>query len=203
MGEELGVSDEVLWHQVINGDGDAFGVLFDRHYDRVWRHALKVLRVAHVAEDVVAVVFYEAWRRRANVRMVNDSILPWLLITTNNTLRNHVRQQRRYRHFLTQLPPPEHSADIAEDIAQAGESEFQASALKEAFAQLRPPERDVLTLCVLEGMGAKEAGAALGIADGTVKSRLHRAKSRLGTLYSNVMQEEEQDAQTTFGWRTS
>jgi RNA polymerase sigma factor (sigma-70 family) len=203
MCEELGVSDEVLWHQVVNGDGDAFGVLFDRHYDRVWRHALRVLRVAHVAEDVVAMVFYEAWRRRANVRMVNDSILPWLLITTNNTLRNHVRQQRRYRHFLTQLPPPEDSADIAEDIAQADESQLQASALKEAFAQLRPPERDVLTLCVLEGMGAKEAGAALGIADGTVKSRLHRAKSRLGTLYNQVMHEEEPDAQTTLGWRTS
>jgi RNA polymerase sigma-70 factor (ECF subfamily) len=203
MGEELGVSDEALWHQVVNGDGDAFGVLFDRHYDRIWRHALKVLRVAHVAEDVVAVVFYEAWRRRSNVRMVNDSILPWLLITTNNTLRNHVRQQRRYRHFLNQLPPPEESADIAEGIIEADEYQLQASALKEAFAQLRPPERDVLTLCVLEGMGAKEAGAALGIADGTVKSRLHRAKSRLGNLYSQIMREEEPDAQTTHGWRTS
>ncbi|MBT2537355.1 RNA polymerase sigma factor [Arthrobacter sp. ISL-69] len=203
MGEELGVSDEVLWHQVVNGDGDAFGVLFDRHYDRVRRHALKVLRIPHLAEDVVAMVFYEAWRRRTNVRMVNDSILPWLLITTNNTLRNHVRQQRRYRHFLTQLPPPEDSADIAEGIAQADESQLQASALREAFAQLRPPERDVLTLCVVEGMGAKEAGAALGIADGTVKSRLHRAKSRLGSLYNQVMHEKEPDAQTTLGWRTS
>lgn len=203
MGEELGVSDEELWHQVVNGDGDAFGVLFDRHYDRVWRHALKVLRVHHVAEDVVAVVFYEAWRRRANVRIVNNSILPWLLITTNNTLRNHVRQQRRYRHFLNQLPPPEDSADIAEGIIDADESQIKASALKEAFAQLRPPERDVLTLCVVEGMGAREAGAALGIADGTVKSRLHRAKSRLGSLYSQVMREEEPDAQTTLGWSTS
>lgn len=83
--EESGVSDEVLWSQVVNGDGDAFGVLFDRHHDRVWRHALKVLSVPHVAEDVTAVVFYEAWRRRADVRVVNDSILPWLLVTANNT----------------------------------------------------------------------------------------------------------------------
>lgn len=128
MGEELDVSDEALWRQVVSGDGDAFGELFDRHYDRVWRHALNVLRMPHVAEDVVAVVFYEAWRRRANIRIVNDSILPWLLITTNNTLRNHVRQQRRYRHFLNQLPPPGDSADIAESIADADESQLQASA---------------------------------------------------------------------------
>jgi RNA polymerase sigma factor (sigma-70 family) len=156
-----------------------------------------------VAEDVVAVVFYEAWRRRANIRIVNHSILPWLLITTNNTLRNHVRQQRRYRHFLDQLPPPEEAADIAESIAEADESQQQASALREAFEQLRAPERDVLTLCVVEGMGAKEAGAALGIADGTVKSRLYRAKSRLGTLYSQVLHEAEPEIETTLGWRTS
>ena len=203
MGEESGVSDEVLWSQVVNGDGDAFGLLFDRHHDRVRRHALKVLSLPHLAEDVTAVVFYEAWRRRANVRIVNDSILPWLLVTTNNTLRNHVRQQRRYRHFLNQLPPPQDAADIADGIAEADESSFKSSALREAFAKLRPQERDVLTLCVIGGLGAKEAGAALGISDGTVKSRLHRAKSRLGTLYSQVVHEQEPDPQVILGRRTS
>jgi RNA polymerase sigma factor (sigma-70 family) len=203
MGEESGVSDEVLWCQVVNGDGDAFGVLFDRHHDRVWRHALKVLSLPHLAEDVTAVVFYEAWRRRVNVQIVNDSILPWLLVTTNNTLRNHVRQQRRYRHFLGQLPPPMDSADIADGIAEADESSFKTSALREAFARLRAQVRDVLTLCVIEGLGAKEAGAAVGIADGTVKSRLHRAKSRLGTLYSRAVHEQEPDAQAVLGRRTS
>ena len=203
MGEESGVSDEVLWCQVVNGDGDAFGILFDRHHDRVWRHALNVLGLPHVAEDVTAVVFFEAWRRRANVRMVNDSILPWLLVTTNNTLRNHVRQQRRYRHFLGQLPPPADATDIADDIAEADEARFKTSALRQAFTQLKPQERDVLTLCVIEGLGAKEAGAALGVADGTVKSRLHRAKTRLGTLYSRVVHEQEPDAQAILGRRTS
>jgi len=203
MGDQSGVSDEVLWGQVVNGDGDAFGVLFDRHHDRVWRHAQKVLGQPHVAEDVTAVVFYEAWRRRANIRMVNDSILPWLLVTTNNTIRNHLRQQRRYRHFLSLLPPPADETDIAESIAEADETSFKTSALREAFTRLRPPERDVLTLCIIEGLGAKAAGAALGIADGTVKSRLHRAKSRLGTLYNRIVQEQEPDTQAILGRRTS
>jgi RNA polymerase sigma-70 factor (ECF subfamily) len=203
MDEESGVSDEVLWSQVVNGDGDAFGMLFDRHHDRVWRHALKVLSVPHLAEDITAVVFYEAWRRRANVRVVNGSILPWLLVTANNTLRNHVRQQRRYRHFLNQLPPPQDAADIADGIAEADDSRIKSSALRKAFANLRPPERDVLTLCVIEGLGSKEAAAALGVADGTVKSRLNRAKSRLGALYSQVVHEQEPDAQAILGRRTS
>ena len=203
MDDPTDVSDEVLWCQVVNGDGDAFGVLSDRHHDRIWRHAHKVLGEPHVAEDVTAVVFYEAWRRRTSIRMVNDSILPWLLVTTNNTLRNHVRQQRRYRYFLNQLPPPAEETDIADSIAEADEASFKTSALREAFTRLRPPERDVLTLCIIEGLGAKAAGAALGIADGTVKSRLHRAKSRLGTLYSRIVQEQEPDNHAILGRRTS
>lgn len=203
MGEESGVSDDVMWCRVVDGDGDAFGVLFDRHHDRVWRHAVKVLGLPHLAEDVTAVVFYEAWRRRADVRVVNDSILPWLLVTTNNTLRNHVRQQRRYRHFLSELPPPVDVADIADGIAEADESRFKTSALREAFTQLKPQERDVLTLCIIEGLGAKEAGAALSLADGTVKSRLHRAKSRLGALYDQVVREQEPETQAILGRRTS
>jgi RNA polymerase sigma-70 factor (ECF subfamily) len=203
MDDPTDVSDEVLWCQVVNGDGDAFGVLFDRHHDRVWRHAQKVLGEPHVAEDVTAVVFYEAWRRRTSIRMVNDSILPWLLVTTNNTLRNHVRQQRRYRYFLNQLPPPADETDIADSISEADEASFKTSALREAFTRLRPPERDVLTLCIIEGLGAKAAGAALGIADGTVKSRLHRAKSRLGTLYNRIVQEQDPDNHAILGRRTS
>jgi len=203
MGGESEVSDEVLWRQVINGDGEAFGLLFDRHHERVRRHALKLLGVPHLAEDVTAVVFYEAWRRRAHIRTVSNSILPWLLVTANNTVRNQLRQQRRYKHFLAQLPPPQDAADIADGIAEADESRIKSSALRDAFAKLRPHERDVLTLCVIEGMGAKEAGAALGVAGGTVKSRLHRAKARLGAVYSQLLHEQEPDAQAILGRRTS
>lgn len=203
MGEESDVSDEVLWRRVVNGDGDAFGVLFDRHQGRVWSHALKVLGLPHLAEDVTAVVFYEAWRRRASIRMVNDSILPWLLVTVNNTLRNHARQQRRYRHFLSQLPPPEDAADIADVIAEADESRTESSALREAFVRLKPLDRDVLTLCVVEGLSLREAATALGVADGTVKSRLNRAKTRLGTLYSRVSSEHAPHNQAMHGRRTS
>jgi RNA polymerase sigma-70 factor (ECF subfamily) len=202
MGGNSDVSDEDLWGRVISGDGEAFGMVFDRHHGRVSSHALKVLGVDHLAEDVTAMVFYEAWRCRARIRMVNGSILPWLLVTTNNTLRNHARQQRRYRHFLSQLPPPEAAQDVADDVAEAEYRRGESSALRKAFSQLKTLDRDVLTLCVLEGLSAKDAGAALGVADGTIKSRLHRAKSRLGTLYGEILNEQTPD-QAMFGRRTT
>ena len=150
MSGEPAVSDETLWRKVVNGDGDSFGILFDRHRDRVFHHALRVVTSAHTAEDITAIVFYEAWRRREYVRMVNSSIIAWLLVTTNNTIRNHARHQRRYKQFLEQLPPPNPQPDIADDVTDAEEREQQAMILRKAFAQLRPSARDVLTLCLVE-----------------------------------------------------
>lgn len=203
MSGESAVSDEWLWRRVVNGDGDSFGVLFDRHRDRVFHHALRVVSSSHTAEDITAIVFYEAWHRREYVRMVNASIVAWLLVTTNNTIRNHARHQRRYRQFLQQLPPPNIEPDIAEDIADADELELETAILRKAFHRLKPSARDVLTLCVVEGFSLLEASTALGIPEGTVKSRLHRAKNQLGSLYDEVSNTSEQVDRSVHGRKTS
>lgn len=179
-------TDEVLWQRAVTGDGDAFGAVFDRHRDRVFRHTLKLERSVDAAEDITAMVFYEAWRRRAHVRMVDGSILPWLLVTANYTIKNHRRQRRRYREFLNRLPPPANGPDVAELFSDAEERDHETAMLRQAFVRLRLADRAVLTLCVVEGMSIREAAAALGIVEGTVKSRLSRAKSRLGLLYHQV-----------------
>lgn len=186
MSWENEASDETLWRQMAKGDGDAFGVLFDRHRRRVLGHTLRLVASTHVAEDVVAMVFYEAWRRRADVRIVNGSMAPWLLVAANNTIRNQSRQQRRYRALLSRLPPPDDSADIADDFLEAAQRDIESTSLRNAFTQLKPLDRDVLTLCVVEELSTRDAAAALGIAEGTVKSRLHRAKARLGSLYQQT-----------------
>ena len=201
MGGDLEGTDEVLWRLVVNGDGDAFGAVFDRHRDRVLHHALGVIGSAHAAEDVTAMVFYEAWRRREYVRMVNGSIVAWLLVAANNTLRNELRQRRRYRSFLGRLPPPANSPDIAEAFADGDQQEFEAATLERAFARLRPGDRNVLTLCVVEEMSIRDAAAALGVPEGTVKSRLNRAKARLGDLYDEVSSTYAIDRQAAQGQR--
>ena len=176
-------TDEALWLLVINGDGDAFGRLFDRHRDRVLRHSIRIIGPGPDAEDITAIVFYEAWRRREHLRIVNGSILAWLLVTANNTIRNHNRQRRRYKALLDQLPPPTLGADVADELADSAERDVEAALLRAAFARLKPRDRDVLTLCVIEGLSLRQAALALAIAEGTVKSRLHRAKTRLGAFY--------------------
>lgn len=194
MSREQEDSDETLWSLMARGDGEAFGVLFDRHRNRVFGHALRLVASSHLAEDIVAMVFYEAWRRRADVRIVNGSMAPWLLVTANNTIRNHTRQQRRYRTLLSRLPPPDETTDIATEYLETLQRDVESTLLRNAFVQLKPMDRDVLMLCVVEELSTRDAATALGIAEGTVKSRLHRAKARLGNLYAQIHDTHEPSA---------
>ncbi|UVJ40376.1 RNA polymerase sigma factor [Arthrobacter sp. CJ23] len=151
---------------------------------------MKLVGSADGAEDITAMVFYEAWRRREYVRVVNDSIVAWLLVTANYTIKNDLRERRRYRNFLDRLPRPVDSPDVADAFIDAAEQDNEAATLREAFVRLRTADRDVLTLCVVEGMSIRDAAAALGIVEGTVKSRLNRAKTRLGHLYNEISSDQ-------------
>lgn len=162
-------SEAADWQHAQAGDGEAFGRIFDRHRDRVLRHGLRLAPTTADADDLVAITFLEAWRRRDAVRVVDGSVLPWLLVTATNVGRNQRRSARRHRALLERLPPGEHADDPA-DLAQRG--------LVTQLADLPLADRQVLVLCVLEGYSERDAAAALGVAPGTVKSRLSRARRR-------------------------
>lgn len=176
------ITDEAYWGQALAGDGGAFGVIFDRHKNRLYRHARGLAQSLSDADDVVAIALFEAWRKRHEVRFVDGSMLPWLLRTATYTASNHSRSARRYRAALTRLPPQEHQPDHAE----ASDDGHAMAALRD----LPLPDQQVVTLCVLEGLGTDEAARVLDVRPGTVKSRLSRAKAKLRARldhYSNPL----------------
>lgn len=187
MNQEKPVRDRDLLEQAIAGNGHSFGELFERHRDRVFRHAFGILSDTTAAEDVTAMVFYEAWRKRSTVRVVDESVIAWLLVTANFTISNHTRQQRRYRKFLSQLPEPERGEDIAQGVVEEQHIADQRKLVRAACTMLNPQSRDVLTLCVIEQLTISQAASLLSLPEGTVKSRLSRAKNKLGQLYSDTL----------------
>jgi RNA polymerase sigma-70 factor, ECF subfamily len=159
------------WAGALVGDGEAFARVFDRHQQRIYQHSLRLVRTPDDAKDIVGITFLQAWRKRRSVRFVGGSLLPWLLVTATHTSRNLARSSRRYRALLDRVPPAPPAPDPA-DIVDAGP----------AIAALRSLSRahqEVVALCVLQGFTVLEAAEALGIPEGTVKSRLHWAKRRL------------------------
>ncbi|AMM19744.1 hypothetical protein AX769_05765 [Frondihabitans sp. PAMC 28766] len=174
--------DSGLWHGAKSGDAEAFGALYDRHRARVFSQASRLLRSRLDAEDVTAMVFLEAWRKRDSVRLADDSILGWLLVTTNYTVANAARSARRHRAALakiaSQYEPPEFDGHQFEAVDGSSE----AASVRKAFLSLKPQDRDVLTLCVLHEMPIAQAASVLSLPVGTVKSRLSRAKQKLAAL---------------------
>lgn len=180
--------EAAAWSAARGGGGPAFASLFDRHRDRVFGHALRLVREPHDAEDVTAIVFMEAWRKRESVRLVDGSIIGWLLVTTNYVVRNHTRGLRRYRSALSKLPAPDHQADHAPTVDETLDGAGRDRQVREVFAQLSKKDQDVITLCLLEELTTTQAADALGVPEGTVKSRLSRARKRLAELASPLAQ---------------
>jgi DNA-directed RNA polymerase specialized sigma24 family protein len=85
-------NDEQLWARSLAGDETAFAALFDRHGNRVFGHAHRLVDDRHTAQDVTAATFLELWRCRDRVRLVNASAAPWLLVTATNVARNQTRR---------------------------------------------------------------------------------------------------------------
>ncbi len=177
------VSDQELWSQAANEHaGQAFGELFERHADRVYAHCFSRTGSWSMAEDLTSAVFLEAWRRRLDVRFSGDSVLPWLLAVANNATRNAERTLRRHQRLLAKLPPPGEEPDVAVDADMRMDQERLARHLLCAMGGLRDVEKEVLALCDWAGLSYADAAAALGVPEGTVRSRLSRAREHLRNL---------------------
>lgn len=162
--------DSGLWVRVCAGDEFALAELFDRHEPRLFRHAVRLLSSREDAKDAVSVAFFELWRKRESVRVVDGSPLPWLLTTVAFAARNLERSGRRYRALLDRAP-------VVEEFAHP--ASHDESGVLAALKRLPVKEQSVLVLTVLEGYPERVAAEALGIPVGTVKSRLNRAKAKL------------------------
>ncbi|MFD1495334.1 RNA polymerase sigma factor [Streptosporangium lutulentum] len=156
--------------------------MFDRHARSVYNHCFRRTANWSAAEDLTSVVFLEAWRRRRQVRISSDSLLPWLLGVANNALRNRSRSLRRHQAAIGRLPPLTSVIDPAEEVAGRIDDEQRMREILAVVNRLPRADQEVLTLCVWSGLSYEDAAVALNIPVGTVRSRLSRARARMKKL---------------------
>ena len=176
---DLAQTDEQLWRAVVRGDGVAFAAIFDRHGDRVWRHAWRLMQHRQDTEDVTAAVFAEAWRKRSRVRIVDDSVLPWLLATATNCARNARRSIRRNERLIAHIPLGPDSPDTADVAGDRLARVDASSAVGAALRELSETDARLVSLVLLEEIPLADAAKAIGVSYGAAKTRIHRAKQRL------------------------
>lgn len=170
-------TDQQIWQRVLAGESAEFALLWRRHRDRIFRHHIHCGAAAQEAEDLTAATFLELWRRRAAVRIVDGSLLPWLIVTAQNVSRNAARARRRYERFLAALPQPGVQQDGS--AGTSGADDERVAAVRDIMATASQKDRQLLALTALEGLTVREAAEALGLGESAAKMRLARLRNRI------------------------
>ena len=160
------------------GDADAWDELVREHQQAVFRLAWLMLGDADEAEDAAQETFINAYKSRERY----DAALPmrpWLMRICSNVARNRRRSMGRYlaalRRTLLSEPEPMHVVDVTEH----GTKNIDAQALWQAVRRLKHDDQIIIYLRYFLDMSEAEMAGALNVAQGTVKSRLYRALTRL------------------------
>lgn len=184
--------DGVLWSRVRRGDADAFGLLFARHSDAIYNYCFRRSGDWSTAEDLLSLVFLEAWRRR-DKELRADKVLPWLYGIATNVVRNQWRARRRFAAMLRRLPDPSAEQATAAAADERLDDERQMKEVRALLQQLPRREQEVFVLCGWFDVSYDDAAFALSIPLGTVRSRLSRARARLRELAPGFGHEEDTD----------
>ncbi len=171
--------------QAQGGNLASFNALVERHQDAAYGLALRMLRDPAAAEDVTQEAFFSAYRALARFR--GGSVRSWVLTIVANGARDALRSPARSRttsleRHLEGTDPGGTWASADPLPERAAEQAETARIVHAAVARLPVDQRLLVGLVDLEGLDYQEAAAVAGVALGTVKSRLFRARARLRDL---------------------
>jgi RNA polymerase sigma-70 factor (ECF subfamily) len=183
---------------VREGDREAFAQLYEEYARAVYNHALRLTGDWSTAEEIMSDTFLAAWRTRTRVHEEGGTLLPWLLGIATHKADNARRAQRRRRLFLARQPQPPVQEDFAPRTIGRIDDARRLLTVHAALGRLRRQEQEVLALCVWSGLDYQQTAEALGIAVGTVRARLSRARKKLARLA-----EEDREPPTARGEMTS
>ena len=171
-GADLGV----LVGHVARGDEDAFRALYDRTAGQVLGTVRRVLRDPAQSEEVMQEVLLEVWRTAARFDPAAGSAAAWMMTLAHRRAVDRVRS--------------EHSAALREqraavarvdydDVTEAVETSLEHERVRRCLASLTDLQREAVTLAYYQGYTYREVAGLLGVAVGTVKTRMRDGLIRL------------------------
>jgi RNA polymerase sigma-70 factor, ECF subfamily len=193
--EELDAADAAkteawrLVHAAQGGDTAAFGLLYDRYVDTVFRYVLFRLGDRELAEDVTSETFLRALRRITTVSYQGRDVGAWFVTIARNLVLDHVKSSRFRLEIVTDeitesgMPPFSGGTGHApagpeqQVISRATRAE-----LLRCVADLGEDQRECIVLRFLQGLSVAETARIMNRNEGAIKALQHRAVRRLAQL---------------------
>lgn len=164
--------DVELVEQARDGDRASFDELIRRHDDRMRGLAYRLLADRHAMDDALQESYLKAYRALHRFKAGSD-FGTWLYRITYNACIDELRKRKRHPVTTEDPTDPESSSPGPERVVSASET------VRMALAELPVDQRVTVVLVDGEGFDHREAAEILGVAPGTVASRLHRARAAL------------------------
>jgi RNA polymerase sigma-70 factor, ECF subfamily len=172
------LADEDLISLVVDGDAQAFALLYDRHSRAAYSLGCRLMNGRQAAEDLLQEAFIKVWRSAGSYRMGRGSVRTWIFSIIRNRAIDHFRaqasRQRTQEKVEASAPTSEPSVAFSETW-----SSFKRDLLHEAVEELPHEQREVLALVHLFGLTHAEVAERLCLPLGTVKGRLRLALKKL------------------------
>ncbi len=164
------LSDEDLVRRA-REDRAAFGALYQRYYDRIYRYLLYRTHNQHDAEDLAGRVFERALQHLGRYQERGYPFGAWLFTIAHNLVANYLRErQRRPTTRLEFAPEP-----TGDDVVEALEQEDLAALLERAVSRLSPERQHLIWLRYVEELPHAEIARRLGKSEEAVRAQLSRA----------------------------
>jgi len=174
-------SDSELLKLMLAGSEEALSILYCRRQPNIYQFALQMSGSPEISEDVTQEVFMVLIRHGATFDETRGSLNSFLLGIARNLVRRRVSRERFYVSFDNETDdltiPDEYleSRNFTDELVRDETVEL----VRKAVLSLPARYREVVVLCDLQEMSYLEAASVLNCAVGTVRSRLHRARTLL------------------------
>ena len=178
------MDEKLIIEQVLAGDNDAFGQLVELYQGKVYNLALRMCGNPDDAFDLAQESFFRAWRGLAGFQQ-ESAFSTWLFRLTSNVCLDWLRaKKRRPTVSLTSVEEGDEEAQIDVPDPAKGPEELviaaeDRAALTKAMNELPVEYREILTLRAINDLSYTEISEILKLPEGTVKSRLSRARLAL------------------------
>jgi RNA polymerase sigma-70 factor (ECF subfamily) len=174
----MSIDDETIDRFVAaakDGDPDAFGALFDRYYVPVYRFVAARVGRPSDAEDLAQLVFVKALEALPRYEARGVPFGGWLFRLARNVVIDHIRTRREHATLDIVGQRSDESAG-PDDLAVLRQ---EMDSVAQALRRLTPEQREAVELRFFAGLSAKEAAAAMGRQEGTVRGLQFRAIAAL------------------------
>jgi len=187
--EVLSGRDALLVERVRAGDDRALADIYDQHAGMVYGLAHRVARDEQVARDITQEVFTYLWEMPDRVDLTRGSLRTYLALLAHRRAVDEVRRhEARFRaETASAVPEPEDGPETS--VVDAAAQSWRKKHLTRLLDKLPAEQRAAVQLAYYDGLTYVQVAKALGIPEGTAKTRLRSALARLRTLLTDEARE--------------